>query len=382
VSATVESVDIDSFRDTLKSFVRNVITPAAVEADASGEPPLLNYRKAAELGLAGLCIPVEYGGSDATQHVVSAALEEIARGCASTAMILMGPIVVGELIAYAGDDATRANLLPGIAAGTTIPAMAITEPDAGSDIRAIRTTVTSTGDGLLMNGSKTYITNGSIADVFVVFAKEQDATGRDISAFIVNADTAGVVVGRPLHKLGLHASATTEIAFVDVALTDDDRLGAAGSGASLAISALDRARLNTAAQAVGIAGAALDHVTEFARSRVQFGQTIRDYQAIQIRVAEMHVQLSAARTLLRSASIDFDELPPGRARATSAATAKVFCSDTASQLCNQAVILLGGFGYMREAVVERLLRDCKGTQIYDGTNDINRMTIGRNLLSD
>jgi alkylation response protein AidB-like acyl-CoA dehydrogenase len=377
----LEPADVANFRRVVRAFVDDVVAPRAAETDASGLPPIDNYRRAAKLGLTGLTIPADLGGSPCSQVVISAAIEEVARGCASTAMMLMAPIVVGELLETAGTPELRIRYLPAIASGDCVPAMAITEPDAGSDLRALRTVAVPRGAGkVALSGAKTYITNAGVADVFVIFAKNGSPASDDLSAWVVPAGTPGLMVGSDLHKLGLHGSSTAELHFDEMLLDESQRFGKVSDGRRLAISALDRARLNTAAQAVGIAVAALQLAVGFARTRVQFGQAIKGYQAVQIRIADMHIQLEAARAMLLGASSDFDNLPIGAERANSAAAAKIFCSDMANDITGQAVLLLGGLGFMREGGMERLMRDAKGAQIYDGTNDINRMSLARNLL--
>jgi acyl-CoA dehydrogenase len=304
------------------------------------------------------------------------AVEEIAKACASSALILMVQELGTLPIALFGSDELKDRLLPRCATGEWSPAFALSEPEAGSDAASMRTTAVRTDDGdeWVINGSKNWITNSGIADYYVVFAVT-DRENRRLSAFVVESDREGFSVGKLEHKLGIKGSPTGSPIFEDVRVPAANLIGTEGKGLSVALATLERTRLGAAAQAVGIAQGATDYANAYAKERIAFGKPINELQAIQFKLADMETRTAAARELLYKACAMADRNEPGLGKHTS--MAKLFASDTAMWVTIEAIQVLGGYGYVTEYPVERMMRDAKITQIYEGTNEIQRVVIAR-----
>lgn len=369
-----------AFRDGVRALARREIAPQAGQLDASHTFPERSVRMLAELGLLGVLLPEDVGGLGGTRMLATLAIEEIARACGATALTLMAHVHSTGLIAAYGDDDQRKRWLPKAATGEHLAAVAITEPEAGTDAAAMTSRARRGESTYVISGRKTFITNGDRADVVVVFAKVPEGDGPGgISAFIVNGSDPGVRAGAPFEKLGLRSSSTVELALDDVVVEQHDRLGDEGEGLHLALRSLDGARMSTAAQSVGLAHAAVDIALNYAKERRQGGRAIAHHQAVQLRLADMHIRTAAARALLYQVARLMDR-EGWDGNIAEAASAKVFCTQVGAEVAAQAVEVLGGYGYMEEYEAARLMRDAKGGTIYDGTNDVNRLLIVRQLL--
>jgi alkylation response protein AidB-like acyl-CoA dehydrogenase len=311
--------------------------------------------------------------------MLNLAVEEIARACASSALILMIQELGTLPIRLFGTEELKQRFLPRCATGEWTPAFALSEPEAGSDPGGMITRAVRDGDDWIVSGTKNWITNLGVADFYVVFAKTDPSAGRSrgISAFVVEADRPGFSVGKLEHKLGIKGSPTGQPIFEDVRVPAENLVGEEGRGLSVALGTLDHSRLGVAAQAVGIAQGATDYAAAYARERKQFGQPINEFQAIQFKLADMETRTAAARELLYKACAKIDRGEADRGKYS--AMAKLFASDTAMAVTIEAVQVLGGYGYVTEYPVERFMRDAKITQIYEGTNEIQRLVIARTL---
>jgi alkylation response protein AidB-like acyl-CoA dehydrogenase len=375
-SLTQEQLD---FRDTIRQIVRERVAPRAAEIDAKAEYPWDIRRLFAEQDLLGLPFDEEHGGTGTGTLMLNVAVEEIARACASSALILMIQELGTLPIKLFGTEELKQRFLPRCASGEWTPAFALSEPEAGSDPGGMITRAERDGDEWVVNGTKNWITNLGVADFYVVFAKTDREAGRSrgISAFVVEADRPGFSVGKLEHKLGIKGSPTGQPIFEDVRIPAQNLIGEEGRGMSVALGTLDHSRLGVAAQAVGIAQGAIDHAVAYAHERRQFGRPIADFQGIQFKLADMETRTAAARELLYRACAKIDRHEPDRGKYS--AMAKLFASDTAMAVTVEAVQVLGGYGYVTEYPVERYLRDAKITQIYEGTNEIQRLVIARAL---
>jgi alkylation response protein AidB-like acyl-CoA dehydrogenase len=371
--------DQREFRDTIRQIVAERVAPRAAEIDAKAEYPWDVRRLFAEHDLLGLPFPEEYGGTGTGTLMLNVAIEEVARACASSALILMIQELGTLPIQLYGSDELKQRFLPRCASGEWSPAFALSEPEAGSDPGGMITRAVRDGDEWVVTGTKNWITNLGVADFYVVFAKTDTQAGRSrgISAFVVEADRPGFTVGKLEHKLGIKGSPTGQPIFDDVRIPDTNLIGEQGRGMSVALGTLDHSRLGVAAQAVGIAQGATDHAAAYARERRQFGQPIGEFQGIQFKLADMETRTAAARELLYRACAKIDRHEPDAGKYS--AMAKLFASDTAMAVTVDAVQVLGGYGYVNEYPVERYMRDAKITQIYEGTNEIQRLVIARSL---
>jgi alkylation response protein AidB-like acyl-CoA dehydrogenase len=371
--------DQREFRDAIRQIVAERVAPRAAEIDAKAEYPWDIRRLFAEHDLLGLPFPEEYGGTGTGTLMLNVAVEEVARACASSALILMIQELGTLPIQLYGSEELKQRFLPRCASGEWSPAFALSEPEAGSDPGGMITRAVRDGDEWVINGTKNWITNLGVADFYVVFAKSdpQAARSRGITAFVVEADRPGFSVGKLEHKLGIKGSPTGQPIFDDVRIPATNLIGEEGRGMNVALGTLDHSRLGVAAQAVGIAQGATDHAAAYARERRQFGQAIAEFQGIQFKLADMETRTAAARELLyrACAKIDRGEADAGKY----SAMAKLFASDTAMAVTVEAVQVLGGYGYVNEYPVERYMRDAKITQIYEGTNEIQRLVIARSL---
>jgi alkylation response protein AidB-like acyl-CoA dehydrogenase len=362
------------FRDTIRQIVDEKVRPRAAEIDAKGEYPHDIRKLFAEQDILALPFDAQYGGTGTGTLMLQIAVEEIAKACASSALILMVQELGTLPIALFGSDELKDRLLPRCATGEWSPAFALSEPEAGSDAASMRTTAVRDGDEWVINGSKNWITNSGIADFYVVFAVT-DRENRRLSAFVVESDREGFSVGKLEHKLGIKGSPTGSPIFEDVRVPAANLIGAEGKGLSVALATLERTRLGAAAQAVGIAQGATDYANAYAKERIAFGKPINELQAIQFKLADMETRTAAARELLYKACAMADRNEPGLGKHTS--MAKLFASDTAMWVTIEAIQVLGGYGYVTEYPVERMMRDAKITQIYEGTNEIQRVVIAR-----
>ena len=380
MSTTVQSDVYDlpqeykDFRDTIRQIVDERVRPRAAEIDATGEYPQDIRKLFAEQDILALPFDEQYGGTGTGTLMLQIAVEEVAKACASSALILMVQELGTLPIALFGSDELKDRFLPRCATGEWSPAFALSEPEAGSDPASMRTTAVRDGDEWVINGSKNWITNSGVADFYVVFAVT-DRENRRLSAFVVEADREGFSVGKLEHKLGIKGSPTGSPIFEDVRVPAANLIGTEGKGLSVALGTLERTRLGAAAQAVGIAQGATDYANAYAKERIAFGKPINELQAIQFKLADMETRTAAARELLYKACAMADRSEPGLGKHTS--MAKLFASDTAMWVTVEAIQVLGGYGYVTEYPVERMMRDAKITQIYEGTNEIQRVVIAR-----
>jgi butyryl-CoA dehydrogenase len=367
-------------RDEVRRFAEEVVKPIAKETDAKGIFPTDAIKKAGEMGLAGVCVPEAYGGAAMDTISYCIVIEEISRICASTGVILSvnNSLVCDPLMKFASEEQKQRFLKP-LASGEKLGCFALTEPDAGSDPAALRATARRDGDDYILNGNKIFITNGTDADIALVFATVDPAQKhRGITAFIVPADTKGYSHGHHEYKLGVNGSGTTELAFADMRIPASQRLGQDGEGFKVAMSTLDGGRIGIAAQAVGIAQAAFEEALAYSKQRQQFGQPISNFQAIQHYLADMSTELDAARLLTWKAAWTKDFR---KRYSLEAAQAKLFASEMAQRVTNKALQIHGGYGYIREYNVERYFRDARITEIYEGTSEIQKMVIADWVLN-
>jgi alkylation response protein AidB-like acyl-CoA dehydrogenase len=365
------------FRDAIRQIVRERVAPRAAEIDAKAEYPWDLRRLFAEHDLFGLPFEEEHGGTGTGTLMLNVAIEEVAHACASSALMLMIQELGTLPIKLFGAPELQARFLPRCASGEWSPAFALSEPEAGSDPGGMITRAERADGGWVINGTKNWITNLGVADFYVVFAKTDRSAprSRGISAFVVEKERPGFSVGKLEHKLGIRGSPTGQPIFEDVQVPAENLIGDEGRGMQVALATLDRSRLGVASQAVGIAQGATDHAVAYAAERRQFGQPIADFQGIQFKLADMETRTAAARELLyrACAKVDAGDADMGKY----SAMAKLFASDTAMAVTVDAVQVLGGYGYVSEYPVERYMRDAKITQIYEGTNEIQRLVIAR-----
>ncbi|MGB0096935.1 MAG: acyl-CoA dehydrogenase family protein [Solirubrobacteraceae bacterium] len=367
------------FRDTISQIAQEQIAPRAAAIDEQEEYPHDLRALLSEQDILGLPFEIDQGGTGTGALMLNIAVEEIAKACASTALILMVQELGTLPIKLFGTDEQKERILPRCATGQWSPAFALSEPDAGSDPGGMRTRAVRDGKEWVIDGTKNWISNLGIADFYVVFAVTDPQAGhsRGITAFIVEADRPGFSVGKLEHKLGIRGSPTGQPIFDGVRVPEANLIGEVNRGFKVAMATIDRSRLGVAAQALGIAQGATDYAAAYARERRQFGAPINSFQAIQFKLADMETQCAAARELLYQAcaKVDRGDADIGKF----SAMAKLFCSDVAMKVTVEAVQVLGGYGYVKEYPVERMLRDAKITQIYEGTNEIQRLVVARTL---
>ncbi|SDM52314.1 acyl-CoA dehydrogenase [Sediminibacillus halophilus] len=371
----------EMLRKMVRDFAKNEVEPTAAERDEEERFDREIFDKMAELGLTGIPWPEKYGGigSDFVSYVI--AVEELSRVCASTGVTLSAHISLASWPLYKyGSENQKQTYLAELARGEKLGAYALSEPGAGSDVASMKTTARLDGDSYVLNGSKVWITNGGVADTYIVFAKtDQDAKHRGISAFIVEKGTPGFTFGKKERKLGIRSSPTTELIFENCRVPKENLLGAEGQGFKIAMTTLDGGRNGIAAQALGIAQGALDASVSYAKEREQFGKPIAQNQGISFKLADMATDIEAARLLTYQAAwLESNGQPYGKASAMS----KLFAGDAAMRITTEAVQVYGGYGYTKDYPVERYMRDAKITQIYEGTNEIQRLVIGRMLTKE
>jgi alkylation response protein AidB-like acyl-CoA dehydrogenase len=367
------------FRDAIRQMARERVAPRAAEIDERSEYPRDIRELFAEHDLFGLPFDADYGGTGTGALMLNIAIEEIAKACASSALMLMVQELGTLPIQLFGSDELKQRILPRCAAGEWTPAFALSEPDAGSDPGGMRTRATREGEEWVIEGTKNWITNLGIADFYICFAVTDPDAGHSqgISAFVVEADTPGFSVGKLEHKMGIRGSPTGQPIFDGCRVPAGNLIGTEGEGFKVAMSTLDRSRLGVAAQAVGIAQGATDYAAGYAKERRQFGKPIAAFQGIQFKLADMESKTAAARELLYRACAKVDAGDADMGKFSS--MAKLVASDTAMWVTTEAVQVLGGYGYVAEYPVERMMRDAKITQIYEGTNEIQRLVIARTL---
>ena len=369
----------EMFRKTIREFAEKEIMPRAQEIDLKGEFPWDIIRKMADLGLMGLPFPEEYGGAGGDTISYAIAVEEIARASGSVAITYSAHISLAcsPIYLFGTEEQKRKYLIP-MAKGEKIGAFGLTEPGAGSDAAAIKTRAVLEGDEWVINGQKIFITNGSIADVVVIAAVTDPAKGKKgISNFIVEKGTPGFRVGREEDKMGLRGSVTSELIFENCRIPKENLLGKEGEGYKQFLMTLDGGRIGIGAMAVGLGMAALEAAAKYAKERVQFGQPIAEFQAIQWMIADMATELEAARLLVLRAAWLKDQ---GQRFTKEAAMAKLFASEAAVRACYKAIQIHGGYGYTKDYPVERLYRDARLTTIGEGTSEIQRLVIARHIL--
>lgn len=369
----------EEIRRTVRDFAERRIAPVADELERQGSFPTEIIREAAALGLLGVPYPEEVGGTGLDALAYAITIEELARVSGSVAIIVSAHTSLGcNPIYLAGTDAQKERYLRPLASGQKLGAYGLTEPGAGSDSRGTRTTAKRDGDCWILNGSKRFITNAGVAGIYIVTAvTEKSAAQGKISAFIVEADTPGFSIGRMEEKMGLHASNTGELLFNDCRIPVENLLGEEGEGDKLFLKTLDGGRIGIGAMALGLAQAAYEAAVRYSREREQFGRPIGSFQGVAFMVADMATEIDAARLLVYRAAWRKDR---GLAYSTEAAMAKLFASEVSQRATNNAVQIHGGYGYITEYKVERYLRDAKLTEIGEGTSQIQRMVIARNLL--
>jgi butyryl-CoA dehydrogenase len=366
-------------RDAVREFAETEVTPIAAELDRDHRFPSELLPKLAEMNLMGMPYPEKEGGAGADYVSYVIAIEEISRACASTGIIMSAHTSLATWPIFKfGTEAQKDQYLQDMASGRRLGAFALTEPGAGTDAGAGTATATLRADGYALNGSKMFITNAPFADVYVVFAKTDPERGtRGMSAFIVEKDTPGFSVGEAEHKLGIRGSSTPPIYFADCRIGKEALLGGEGDGFKIAMQTLDGGRIGVSAQALGIAQAALDAAIAYAKERVQFGKPIASLQAIQWMIADMALEVDAARLLVYRAASCVDN---GRPYSTEGAMAKLFASEIATRVAGKAIQIHGGYGYTESYPVERNYRDAKITELYEGTSEVQRMVIARSAL--
>ncbi|MBR5641587.1 MAG: acyl-CoA dehydrogenase [Firmicutes bacterium] len=362
----------------MASFTEQEVKPIAAETDKTAEYPRSTIEKLFDLGVMGICVSESYGGAGSDVLAGAICIEELSKQCASTGDIVAthNGLCCDPIMAF-GTEEQKAKYLPMLTKGHKVGAFALTEPNAGSDASKGQTKAVLDGDHYVMNGSKIFITNGYVAEVFVVFAMTDKSKGtKGISAFIVENTFPGFSVGKHEQKMGLHGSPTAEIVFQDCIIPKENLLGEEGQGFKIAMAALDGGRIGIAAQALGIAEGALDAVKEYVKTRVQFGEPLSKFQNTQFTLADMELGCEAGRLLMHRAAL---AKMSGKRYTKDAAMAKLFCSEHAMKTTIKAVQLLGGYGYTKDYPVERMMRDAKITEIYEGTSEIQRIVISSNM---
>ena len=365
----------------VRNFAETELAPVAPQIDVSGEFPWDNIKKMAKLGLMGIIVPEKYGGSEFDFVSLAVAIEEISRVCASTGVIIA---VNNSLVSYPilqfGTEEQKEKYLPPLCSGDKLGAMGITEPNAGSDVAAMESTAKLEGNHYILNGTKRFITNGGEAGIFIVFAyTDKDLKHKGISAFIIERDTPGFTLGKHEDLMGIRATANCELIFEDAKIPKENLLGKESDGFKICMNTLDVSRIDIGAQAVGIAQGALEEAIKYSKERKAFGQIISNFEMIQGMLAEMATQIHAARLLVYYAGYCKDKgIPPRFSK--EAAMAKYFAADMAVDVTRKAVQIYGGYGYTKDYAVERLYRDAKILELYEGTSEIHKIVIARELL--
>ena len=367
------------FLQMIREFAENEVKPLAAEVDEEERFPIETVEKMAKIGIMGIPIPKQYGGQGSTNQIYGMAVEELSRVCATTGVIVSAhtSLCMNPILEY-GTEEQKMKYLPKLASGEWIGAFGLTEPNAGTDAAMQQTMAVDAGDKWILNGTKIFITNASYANVFIVMAMTDKSQGtRGISAFIVEKGFKGFSIGKKEKKMGIRGSATCELIFENCEVPKENLLGELGKGFKIAMQTLDGGRIGIAAQALGIAQGAMDETVKYTKERKQFGKAIAAFQNTQFQLANLETKVQAARLLVRQASYKKDQHLP---YSVDAAMAKLFAAETAMEVTTKAVQLHGGYGYTREYPVERMMRDAKITEIYEGTSEVQRMVIAGKLL--
>lgn len=367
------------FLQMITEFAEKEVKPLAAEIDEQERFPIETVQKMSKLGLMGINIPTEYGGAGATNQIYTMAVEELSRACATTGVVVSAHTsLCCDPIQIFGTPDQKKKYLPKLASGEWIGAFGLTEPNAGTDAAGQQTFAVEEEDHYVLNGNKIFITNAEYAHVYIIFAMTDKSKGnRGITAFIVEKDFPGFSVGKKELKMGIRGSATCELIMENCIVPRENLLGAVGGGFKVAMKTLDGGRIGIAAQALGIARGAMDETVKYTKERKQFGRSISKFQNTQFQLADLQTRIDCASLLVRKAAWCKDN---GEPYSIPAAEAKLFCAETAMDMTTKAVQFHGGYGYTREYPVERMMRDAKITEIYEGTSEVQRMVIAANLL--
>lgn len=367
------------FLQMIREFAEKEVKPIAAEVDETERFPEETVRKMAKLGIMGIPVPAQYGGAGGNNILYTMAVEELSRVCATTGVIVSAHTsLCCAPIMENGTEEQKMKYLPKLASGEWIGAFGLTEPNAGTDASAQQTMAVREGDHYVLNGTKIFITNASHADVFIIMAMTDKSKGtKGISAFIVEKDFPGFSIGKKEKKLGIRGSATCELIMENCIVPAENLLGSEGKGFGIAMKTLDGGRIGIASQALGIAQGAMDETVKYVMERKQFGKPIGKFQNTQFQLADLETKIEASRLLVRRAAFKKDTKQPYSA---DAAMAKLFAAETAMEMTTKAVQFHGGYGYTREYPVERMMRDAKITEIYEGTSEVQRMVIAAHLL--
>lgn len=367
------------FKQMIREFAETEVKPLAAEVDETERFPMETVKKMAKLGLFGIYIPKNYGGAGGDHIMYTIAVEELSRVCATTGVILSAHTsLCAAPILMHGTEEQKMKYLPKLASGEWIGAFGLTEPNAGTDASAQQTTAVPDGDDYILNGSKIFITNAGYADVYVIATMTDKSLGnKGITTFIVEANTPGFSIGKKEQKMGIRGSSTCELIFENCRVPKANLLGKIGGGFKVAMMTLDGGRIGIASQALGIAQGALDETVKYTKERKQFGRSISQFQNTQFQMADLATKVEAARLLVRKAAFNEEKGIPFSA---DAAMAKLFAAETAMEVTTKAVQFHGGYGYTREYPVERMMRDAKITEIYEGTSEVQRMVIASKLF--
>ena len=376
----MEQLNLELYNDLLNEFVEKEVKPLAKEIDETERFPIETIEKMAKMGMLGIIVPTQYGGAGGDYNTYITAVRKLSSACATTGVILSGhmSLCVAPILEF-GTEEQRRKYLPKLASGEWLGAFGLTEANAGTDAAGQQTVAVDMGDHYLLNGNKIFITNAGYAHVYIIFAMTDKKLGtKGISAFIVEADSEGFSIGKKEEKMGIRGSSTCELIFKDVRVPKENLLGKIGEGFKVAMKTLDGGRIGIAAQALGIAEGALEESITYVKQRKQFGKPIAAFQNTQFTLADMKVRCEAARLLVYQAV----EAKESKAKDLSvkSAMAKLYAAETASFVTNRAVQLFGGYGYTREYPVERMMRDAKITEIYEGTSEVQRMVISSTIL--
>lgn len=367
------------FLQMIREFAENEVKPLAAEIDEEEIFPEETVKKMGKIGIMGIPVPIQYGGQGGTNQMYSMAVEELSRVCGTTGVVVSAhtSLCIAPILEN-GTEEQKQKYIPKLASGEWIGAFGLTEPNAGTDAAMQQTTAVDAGDKWVLNGSKIFITNAGYAHVYIIIAMTDKSQGtRGISAFIVEKGTPGFTIGKKEKKLGIRGSSTCELIFENCEIPKENLLGRLGKGFGLAMKTLDGGRIGIAAQAVGIAQGAIDETVKYTKERKQFGKAISKFQNTQFQLADMETKVQASRLLVRAASYKKDKGVP---YSVDAAMAKLFAAETAMDVTTKAIQFHGGYGYTREYPVERMFRDAKITEIYEGTSEVQRMVIAGNLL--
>ena len=367
------------FQQMIRSFAENEVKPLAAEIDEEERFPIETVEKMGKLGIMGIPVPTQYGGAGGNYKLYAMAVEELSRCCATTGIVVSAhtSLCIGPILEY-GTEEQKMKYLPKLASGQWIGAFGLTEPNAGTDASGQQTTAVLDGDHWVLNGTKIFITNAGNADVYIVIAMTDKSLGtKGISAFIVEKGFPGFSIGKKEKKMGIRGSSTCELIFENCIVPKENQLGELGKGFKVAMTTLDGGRIGVASQALGIAQGAMDETVKYTKERKQFGKSISQFQNTQLQLADLETRIEAARLLVYSAADKKDKHVPFSA---DAAMAKLFAAETAMEMTTKAVQFHGGYGYTREYPVERMMRDAKITEIYEGTSEVQRMVISGKLL--